>query len=369
MKDPAGNMDAAAAKEPTGFHCDACDVTFHKEAKLMAHIAAHRSCPDCQYSASPSLVTDHRKLIHGSKDGPVEPSALSPALPIATAAKATAASVISTTTSTTAKLGFHHARNQGPKPIVNHELLHPLAPTLNTPEEIAAWIAQRRKAWPTEANILKKAQDRQDMIAKGQVIEEASSKGFNGKEKRRMNDNDRGSNNKRGQQSTTTPEVDGILAKKAKIEDAGSTTIMADGLVAYASSNELSDNEDADENMDPVKDAISSKDPSIMGKLVLPKERSTRPKKPCKYFLRGNCTRGDKCIFSHDPSLTNKVQKVQRVSPKKEVFRSRPSLLQMLLSGEIKQEKNKLLEAIRYIVENNFFEKREPSGMLVEELA
>jgi hypothetical protein len=38
------------------------------------------------------------------------------------------------------------------------------------------------------------------------------------------------------------------------------------------------------------------------------------------------------------------------------------------LSGEIKDEKNKLLEAMRYIVENNFFDKQEPSGTLVEEV-
>jgi hypothetical protein len=132
----------------SGFHCDACDVTFHEEAKLKVHIAAHRSCPDCAYKASPSLVREHQKLTHGSgkDEGEVE---------VSTSSTSTSTS-ISNSASTP---GSKPARppNAGTKAtIANNNMIHPLAPKLNTPEDIAAWIAQRRKQWPTETNIQKK---------------------------------------------------------------------------------------------------------------------------------------------------------------------------------------------------------------------
>ncbi|KAG0086398.1 hypothetical protein BGZ93_000132 [Podila epicladia] len=107
-----------------------------------------------------------------------------------------------------------------------------------------------------------------------------------------------------------------------------------------------------------------------MGKISLPADRQ-RPKKPCRYFMRGRCGKGDKCTYSHDPSLKNKTQNTNssaNSNSNKETFRSRPSLLQMLLSSEIKEEKNMLLEAMRYMVENNFFDRQEPTGALVEEV-
>lgn len=52
------------------------------------------------------------------------------------------------------------------KQAVDNDLLHPLAPTLNTPEDIAAWIAQRRKAWPTESNIQKKVRPHRSYLAR-----------------------------------------------------------------------------------------------------------------------------------------------------------------------------------------------------------
>lgn len=126
----------------SGFHCDACDVTFHEEVKLKVHVAAHRSCPDCAYKASPSLVREHQKLTHGvqKEENEAETS---------TATTATTKKP----DSTPARPGLAGAKKQQ---ISNQNMIHPLAPKLNTPEDIAAWIAQRRKQWPTETNIQKK---------------------------------------------------------------------------------------------------------------------------------------------------------------------------------------------------------------------
>ncbi|KAI1296198.1 nuclear fragile X mental retardation protein interacting protein 1 [Mortierella claussenii] len=362
----AAAVEDASMDSTAGFHCDACDVTFHEALKLQTHVAAHRSCPDCQYTASPSLVSDHRKLSHGPKNDTENTLASSSASPSVIPGSATNIHTPAASAATPTNRP-QNSRSQKPKPVINPELLHPLTPSLNTPEEIAAWIAQRRKAWPTEANIQKKEQERQEMIAKGQLVDDPSTKNRNGRDKRNK------FNNKRGQQFEPVSELDGNLAnKKAKTDGSLTeitTAVEAGEPVPCPSSADPGENdEDEDDTMDPLRDALTSKDPSVMGKVLLPIERSTRPKRPCKYFLRGHCTRGDKCTFSHDPSLKNKVQKTNPASNKKEVFRSRPSLLQMLLSDEIKQEKNKLLEAMRFIVERGFFEKQEPTGTLVEEV-
>ncbi|KAF9344572.1 hypothetical protein BGX34_005517, partial [Mortierella sp. NVP85] len=322
---------SSSTKESTGYHCDACDVTFHEESKLKTHIAAHRSCPQCPYSASPSLVSEHIKVTHGAKNDQAAVSSTStpPGTP-----------TTASTTASTSKPRPSFPRKQPPKPAADADVIHPLAPVLKTPEDIAAWIAERRKAWPTEANIRKKEQERQEMVAKGQVVEE--TKGFNRKDKKRTRNI--GSNSHREQEQSssaaTSETEEGAPAKKMKAEGSAIVSTGAasgENSVPYVSSAENSEGEEEegergedDEAMDPVKDAVTSKDPSVMGKILLPNDRSSRPKKPCKYFLRGKCTRGDQCTYSHDPSFTNKIQKSGSESPTtKTVFRTRPSLLHM----------------------------------------
>ncbi|KAF9949576.1 nuclear fragile X mental retardation protein interacting protein 1 [Mortierella alpina] len=346
-------VQSAESKQVDGFHCDACDITFHEEAKLKIHASAHRSCPDCQYMASPSLVAEHRKVTHGPKSD-------SASLPTATAASSGSGqetpALPAVSSALAANINRPKSKEARPQAPIKSELLHPLAPVLNTPEDIAAWIAKRRKAWPSESNILKKEQERKEMIAKGQIVEGPSSKDENGRNKRKKKD--------WGQDQRANTEA----IKKAKTEGlAESSDATGTALIEDAPSNNPS--EDENEDMDPVKDAVTSKDPTVMGKVLLPGDRPKRGRKPCKFFLKGSCTKGERCTYGHDSTQAAKVQKSNQASVKKEVFRSRPSLLQMLLSSEIKEEKNKLLEALRYIVVNNFFEKEEPAGILVEEVA
>lgn len=76
--------------------------------------------------------------------------------------------------------------------------------------------------------------------------------------------------------------------------------------------------EDDDEVMDPEKDAVTSKDPSSIGKITLPDERKKpKPGRRCKFFMQGRCKRGSNCPFVHDPatvSITRTDRKVGGLS-------------------------------------------------------
>lgn len=87
-------------------------------------------------------------------------------------------------------------------------------------------------------------------------------------------------------------------------------------------SNEEKDNNDDDDVMDPEKDAITSKDPSSIGKISLPEEN--KPKRRCIYFIKGRCNKGSKCTFLHERPTTNGPKQVT-------VIRKRPNLLYKVL--------------------------------------
>lgn len=100
-------------------------------------------------------------------------------------------------------------------------------------------------------------------------------------------------------------------AKKQKLEE------KKNSLVAQYDSDSDSEND----MMDPEKDAISSKDPSVVGKILLPEDR---PKRRCKYFLSGKCNKGDECEFSHEKPEPRQTQKQPKSAP---TFKKRPNLL------------------------------------------
>eukprot|EP00741_Cyanophora_paradoxa_P012666 tig00020614_g12237.t1 len=76
--------------------------------------------------------------------------------------------------------------------------------------------------------------------------------------------------------------------------------------------------------------------------------RHQRP--PCKYFARGFCKLGGRCGFSHDLQPGAKP-----APPRPPPAPTHPrTLLQKLLSKEIRQEKNYIMQCFRYLVENKF---------------
>lgn len=126
------------------------------------------------------------------------------------------------------------------------------------------------------------------MIAKGQIVDDSSNKDKNGRDRRGNN------NNKRGQGKDAT--AGDRRGKRPKDE-------ITEAAVNAPGSTEPSE-EDDDDVMDPVKDAVTSKDPRAGGRNNRPHDENTaqtvRAKTFCRYFTRGTCNRGDKCPYIHD---------------------------------------------------------------------
>ena len=161
-------------------------------------------------------------------------------------------------------------------------MIPPNAPRIETPEELEAWILARKKNWPTKDNVERKEKEDAEKEARGELPNKK-----------------RKPNTKRDQQ----------LAKRQKIEE------KKNSLVAQYDSDSDSDSD----IMDLEKDAISSKDPSAMGKILLPEDR---PKRRCRYFAMGKCSKGDECGFSHEKLEPKPKQ--PRAAP---TFKKRPNLL------------------------------------------
>ncbi|KAI8854759.1 hypothetical protein BC829DRAFT_160956 [Chytridium lagenaria] len=96
-------------KPSTNFSCDACEQDFSTQHKYQNHIASHQKCPQCDFVASKKVLYVHKDEAHGA--------------------------------------GRIIAKNE-------------------SPEEVAKWIAERKRNYPTDANIAKKKENdrnRQDI--------------------------------------------------------------------------------------------------------------------------------------------------------------------------------------------------------------
>ncbi|RUS23967.1 nuclear fragile X mental retardation-interacting protein 1-domain-containing protein, partial [Jimgerdemannia flammicorona] len=190
--------------------------------------------------------------------------------------------------------------------------------SLDSPEEIAKWIEERKKMWPSEANIARKQKEEQERIARGEVLPNNNSR------KRNRDEFDHGGRGGRGGRGRFTRgggrggyggwrtslegKCDGgplDLAAAASAVDQTGPEPNANPLSlisGYGSDRE----EDREDDQEP--ETTSSKDPASIGKIALREEgecdengrKIRRIDRPCKYFMKGRCNKGDKCMFRHD---------------------------------------------------------------------
>ncbi|ETV69109.1 hypothetical protein, variant [Aphanomyces astaci] len=110
------------------WHCEPCEKHFAMKSQFDAHVLTHEACwaPGCDFSASKRVVTSHHQTAHGQYAGS----------------------------------GLKEIEVEGQK-------FHVLVG--NSPEDITKWREERRKKWPSDANVKRKNDQHQDRVQAGDV--------------------------------------------------------------------------------------------------------------------------------------------------------------------------------------------------------
>ncbi|GHJ89198.1 hypothetical protein NliqN6_5600 [Naganishia liquefaciens] len=228
---------------------------------------------------------------------------------------------------------------------------------LETEEDIAKWIAQRRARWPTAARVEEKEKERQEKVARGEIDPNAAGRGRRG----RGRGGTRGGRGRGGFEAATTvrtrdagyqnrSQPSGKESSKAKKEQGSESSSGSD-------TSDSSDSETDDDNDDLQADPQPShneKNPTSVQTASTP-----TASRICKFFAKtGRCRNGRKCHFVHERQRqdTKPARKQPPSTLELNTTSNRPSLLAALLENPINQTLSSLSQAIDFLVENDFLD-------------
>jgi hypothetical protein len=236
------------------------------------------------------------------------------------------------------------------------------------PAEVEEWRNQRRRKFPTEANIKQQEKDRTDLLSAGGLERNNNS---NGSSKQLRGKNEP----KRSREGREAPSEDGSDQKRAKVSPVSSSVDLQSQNLSLSLVQDYVSNDSAEEQDDATGTLEATHQPRrqaavcrahLSGKCRRGDKcryshssgeggTSTTSLQPCSYFLKGKCRRGSKCMFSHTlPVAAPAVEGGAPISATAAAVV--PSLYRKLIASEVDSEENVLLQCIRYLVQENFLE-------------
>ncbi|XP_072034079.1 FMR1-interacting protein NUFIP1-like [Amphiura filiformis] len=368
-KDQNGN-NVKVKENGLKHNCDVCDRGFKTEDLLQVHLSEHVKCtaPGCKFEAHVKVVQLHKKLQHTGKF----------------------------------KVQW-----------------------LETREEINRWRAERRKNYPTAANMEKKQSEQNRREKSGAVLQtkqfgkmQKSSKKWKGNNNKQhdvpavnspsnatemsmttssfqSNESNKRTVKRLGtsekhdmipskQPKVVAPKNEGKMAsntdpfslfaaddeesdhetdvaiglQQAEVHLAPSGSIGSLGSLAAAYANDSSEDDKSDD--EDVNDAEKEEDKNVQepSKVIMPAEQQQQPVRPVGRQADRQGRQNSRQRQEGKKRRGNaRQQRGKNTGNRYDTRQRKPTLLEMLLAPDIRHERNVLLQCVRYVVSQNFFQE------------